>query len=46
MSGMIKFLSIAVVLFSVAAGASWYLQNMQHGEEEVAKAPDEKAGAK
>ncbi len=46
MSGMIKFLSIAVILFSVAAGASWYLQNQQpppgnDGEEKAAKGPAE-----
>ena len=46
MSRMIKFLSIAVILFSVAAGASWYFQNMQHSEDETAKVPDEKSSAK
>jgi hypothetical protein len=46
MSRMIKFLSIAVILFSVAAGASWYLQYLQHADDEPVKAPDEKALAK
>ncbi len=46
MSRMIKFLSIAVILFSVAAGASWYLQNSQHQDEEPTKSTDEKANAK
>jgi flagellar motility protein MotE (MotC chaperone) len=46
MSGMIKFLSIAVILFSAAAGASWYLQYTQRGDEEPHKVPDEKANAK
>jgi flagellar motility protein MotE (MotC chaperone) len=46
MSRMITFLSIAVVLFSVAAGASWYLQSLQHPEGEQAKTSDEKTGAK
>jgi flagellar motility protein MotE (MotC chaperone) len=47
MSAMIKFLSVAIVLFSVAAGVSWYMQNQQqdpagadHAEKE-AKAPGE-----
>jgi flagellar motility protein MotE (MotC chaperone) len=34
MSRMLKFFSIAVVLFSLAAGASWYLQWQQPKEEE------------
>ena len=46
MSRMIKFLSIAVILFSVAAGASWYLQYSQHPDEEPIKTTDEKANAK
>lgn len=46
MSRMIVFLSIAVILFSVAAGGSWYLQYAQHGEEEPGKVADEKANAK
>jgi flagellar motility protein MotE (MotC chaperone) len=46
MSRMIKFLSIAVILFSVAAGASWYFQYSQHGDEEPSKTTDEKPNAK
>lgn len=46
MSRMIKFLSIAVILFSVAAGASWYLQYLQHADEEPAKVAEEKVSAK
>ena len=47
MSRMIKFLSIAMILFSAAAGASWYLQYQQHGNDDPAKTPDEiNAGAK
>lgn len=43
MSRMITFLSIAVILFSVAAGASWYLQFAQHdGEEQTKPAAEEK----
>src|SRR5438132_839982 len=45
MSRMIKFLSIAVVLFSLAASASWYLQHRQTHEAESPTAHDEK-GAK
>jgi DNA repair exonuclease SbcCD ATPase subunit len=46
MSGMIKFLSVAVIMFSVAAGVSWYMQNQQtppgnDGEEKAAKGPAE-----
>ncbi len=51
MSGMIKFLSVAVIMFSVAAGVSWYLQNQQpplttEGEEKAAKGPSEHARVK
>ena len=40
MSRMIKFFSVAIVLFSVAAAASWYLQGQQtppEGEEAPVK---------
>lgn len=33
MSRMIKFFSIAVVLFGVAAAASWYLQSQQNAQD-------------
>src|SRR4051794_15027102 len=42
MSKMIKMLSIVITLFSIAAGASWYLQHMQNPEADPSKAKDEK----
>jgi flagellar motility protein MotE (MotC chaperone) len=39
---MVKYLSIAVILFSLAASASWYLQNKQHTEPELPKSAEEK----
>ena len=46
MSRMILFLAVAVVLFSVAAGGSWYLQQLQAPPEETPKTADEHGGTK
>jgi flagellar motility protein MotE (MotC chaperone) len=46
MSRMIVLLSTAVVLFSLAAGASWYFQPAQTSEEEPAKAVEERPAKK
>src|SRR5882762_9853299 len=43
MSRMIKFLAIAIILFSLAASASWYLQYEQAKDAENAKTGDEKS---
>ncbi len=43
MSRMILFLFVAVLLFSLAAGASWYLQQRHAQELDQAKAGDDKA---
>lgn len=45
MSRMVKFLSVAVVLFSIAAGGSWYLQSLQNANEETPKAAEERSAA-
>ncbi len=41
MTRMLTFLSVAIVLFAVAAGASWYFQDRQHHEDGT-KAGEEK----
>src|SRR5437016_5831189 len=43
MSRMIVLLSVVIVLFAVAAGGSWYLQNQQAKDPELSRA-DEKSG--
>src|ERR1700677_860626 len=45
MSRMLMFSMIGVILFSLAAGMSWYLQYRQH-QEEPAKVEEEKTKAK
>jgi flagellar motility protein MotE (MotC chaperone) len=42
MSRMLMFCSIGVILFSLAAGTSWYLQYRQH-QDDVPKVEDEKS---
>src|SRR5688572_13895620 len=42
MTRTILFLAIAVILFSVAAGGSWYLQYQQTKDSELTKNTDEK----
>jgi flagellar motility protein MotE (MotC chaperone) len=44
MSRMVIFLAIAVVLFGVAAGGSWYFQQQQMPDPEHAKAGEDKGG--
>ncbi len=44
MSRMIMLLGVAVVLFSLAAGGSWYLQNLQRKDDEDQKGKDEPIG--
>ncbi len=43
MSRMIMFSSIGVILFSLAAGMSWYLQFRQHQDAEATSTTDEKS---
>src|SRR5262249_43873090 len=45
MSRMIKFFSIAVLLFSLAAGVSWYLQGQGQGPPNEHEEKSTKAGA-
>ena len=43
MSGMIKLLLVAIIVFSVAASGSWYLQSTQQKDADHAKADHDKS---